>query len=97
MLAWKGKHLLLDIPVYELDMPLFKALLLFTTFSLACNSEQKETGELEDCPAIALPCPDGFTPCDPEIDNAANPNPCNEFTLGEEPCTQTRYCTNPPD
>ena len=69
-------------------MPSFKSFVLITMFFSACNSETKETGEIEDCPTIALDCPEGQVPCSPETDN----DPCNEVTLGEEPCTQTRYC-----
>ena len=53
----------------------------------ACQ-EEKNIEELKDCPTIALDCPEGQIACDIETDN----DPCAEVILGEEPCTQTRYC-----
>ena len=62
--------------------------LLCAVALFSCQDEEKDTEEVEDCPAIALPCPEGQIPCNIETDD-----PCEEVVLGEEPCTQTRYCT----
>ena len=69
-------------------MPHFKIIILFSLTLASCKEEPKDSGVLEDCPTIALPCPEGQVPCNIETDN----DPCEEVVLGEEPCTQTRYC-----
>ena len=64
-------------------------MVLFLIFPLfACQEKENDTDEFEDCPAIVLACPEGQIPCTIETDN----DPCAEVVLGEEPCTQTRYC-----
>ena len=68
-------------------MSYFKSIVFFSLTLVSCNEGPKDSGELEDCPAMVLPCPEGQTPCSPETDD-----PCEEVILGEEPCTQTRYC-----
>ena len=68
-------------------MVLQKSWLFITLLFFSCQQETKETGEEEDCPAIVLDCPSGQVPCSPETDDL-----CVEVILGEEPCTQTRYC-----
>ena len=71
-------------------MQKFRTILLLSLVLSSCQEEKNETTEeLEDCPAIALGCPEGQVECDIETDN----DPCAEVVLGEEPCTQTRYCT----
>ena len=65
--------------------------LLFLSL-VACQSadekqDTQDTEEQEDCPTIALDCPDGQVPC-----NIATDDPCEEVVLGQEPCTQTRDC-----
>ena len=69
----------------------FKTIALLSLTLSACQGENKEAEaeeEFEDCPAIVLDCPEGQVACDIETDN----DPCVEVVLGEEPCTQTRYC-----
>ena len=63
--------------------------LAFLVVLAGCQDKEADTQETEDCPAILLPCPEGQIPCNIETDN----DPCDEVVLGEEPCTQTRYCT----
>jgi len=70
-------------------MPNVRTIIFLSLALTACQEEKNiEEEELEDCPTIALDCPEGQIPCDIETDD-----PCTEVVLGEEPCTQTRYCT----
>ncbi len=54
----------------------------------ACASEDDNSDSGVDCPAIALPCPDGTISCDPE----EFPEDCVETVVGEGVCAQTLYC-----
>ena len=69
-------------------MSKFGAVIIFALAFMACQNEEKKAEEIEDCPTIALDCPEGQIPCDIETDN----DPCAEVVLGEEPCTQIRTC-----
>ena len=76
-------------------MPRYRHLIFLALALAACGETEKDTssqsgsdtGEGVDCAAMVLPCPDGQVACEPETDDE-----CFEVTLGEEPCTQTRYC-----
>ena len=74
-------------------MPNAKTILWMGLVMTACQEEEKnieeEDEEFVDCPTILLPCPEGQIPCDAETDS----DECTEVVLGEEPCTQMRYCT----